>query len=376
MKSQVAVAMDVAEAVVCKDGRKFRLELFDSEKHKSQVMKIFTDNLTEEWKGCSAHKWARAQQYIAESCSGDLSHVADVYLRFWVCVNEEDDAVCGMVGLEQTGKEEGELRRMHLKREYRGLGLGSLLVDAVLRFGRRVVGMRRVELSTPEHNTRSIWFYKQCGFVDTGRREPTHGLEDEPMAFLAFDLQRSNDVVLFADSIALHRLSRWFDPFRKLVYVGAFNGDKDEFFDLFCSQPHLEQKPSRLIARNSSRSQAAALLNSPDALVFLAGGSCEDGYENKAKKGKRISSFFYRIFALERLGVEELNECGGVAGLSAGAMVLAANFVGTDDGELHRGFGRIKSKILICVHEEATNWADARAQAARFATPVLCIPTG
>jgi len=147
----------------------------------------------------------------------------------------------------------------------------------VLRFARNS-GLRRVELSTPEHNARSILFYHQCGFVDTGRREPTHGLDDEPMVFLAFELLlRTNDVALFADSVALLRLERWFEPFRQLVYVGAFNGDRDEFFDLFCSQPHLAQKPSRLDVRSCSRDQAVALLNSPGALVFLAGGSCEDG---------------------------------------------------------------------------------------------------
>jgi hypothetical protein len=100
----------------------------------------------------------------------------------------------------------------------------------------------------------------------------------------------------------------------------------------------------------------------------------------KKEKKKEDASFVFlkkknRMFALERCGVEELNSSGGVAGLSAGAMVLAPSFV-DEKGELQRGFGRLKCNILISVHEEASGWEDAKKQFEKFKIPVLCIPTG
>ncbi len=82
------------------------------------------------------------------------------------------------------------------------------------------------------------------------------------------------------------------------------------------------------------------------------------------------------MFALERCGIEELNVCGKALGLSAGAMVLAPNYVSSDGEFLERGFGRIRINILIHVHEEGTQWEEAKKQSQKFQIPVLCIPTG
>lgn len=232
-----------------------------------------------QWRGAGvqAWMWEKAQVYIEESCRGDLSSVANVYLRFWVCLCCDTGEVAGMVGLQDLGQGVAELRRMHLKREFRGFGLGSVLVECLLRFARNCAGIRRVELSTPEHNSRSILFYKQCGFLDSGRRQATHGIEEEQMVFLFMDLALSRDVVLFADSIALHKFEKWFEPFLKLVYVGAFNGEIDGFFDVFASQKHLRLPAERFVAKSSSRMEAKRVFEDAEKLVFLSGGSCEEG---------------------------------------------------------------------------------------------------
>ncbi len=165
-------------------------------------------------------------------------------------------------------------------------------------------------------------------------------------------------VWLFADSIALLKLPAWWAPapqHRPIVYVGAFNGDVPEFFELFASQA-LERPPEHFVAERSTRAAASAVFEDPTALVFLSGGECEAGMD-----------------ALEHCGVDEVR--GRCAGLSAGAMVLAPQWE-DESGELRRGLGGFGCRVLVAVHDEAAGWAAARGQAHRHGLPVLCIPTG
>ncbi len=145
-------------------------------KHRQEVVHIFSANLTEEWGAYGAEVLEKvAVPYIAHSCSTDLADIPTVYAKFWVCVDRDaQDRVVGMVGLQRTGPAEGELRRMHFRPEYRGQGLGSKLVAALL-FYARFHGYETVELSTPEHNKAGMRFYKRCGFLECERRTPVPG---------------------------------------------------------------------------------------------------------------------------------------------------------------------------------------------------------
>ena len=56
--------------------------------------------------------------------------VEDVTIDHLALVAEQGGAVCGLIGLEQF-KQLGLLRSLVIAREYRGAGLGGLLVDAL-----------------------------------------------------------------------------------------------------------------------------------------------------------------------------------------------------------------------------------------------------
>lgn len=157
-------------------------------------------------------------------------------------------------------------------------------------------------------------------------------------------------VYFFADSIALYNSSGWWQPFANIYYVGAFNGDQEEFFDLFLGQSFRAEDAVRHLLLGPSTSQE---LRDPKSMLFLSGGSCERGMQ-----------------ALANVGVTDLNHIGGVAGLSAGAMVIMRHFIGAD-GHIHQGLGKYDG-FLISVHDEENDWHDAREHAD---WGVLCIPS-
>jgi hypothetical protein len=145
---------------------------------------------------------------------------------------------------------------------------------------------------------------------------------------------------LFADSFALLELVGWWRPFKKVVYSGCCNEEATEFFHLFCSQkfePNVEV--SHFNALKSTREAAQALFQQ-DFLFFIAGGTCEEG-----------------MLLLDGVGIDEVAQ--PVAGLSAGAMILFAEFL-DEENELERGLARLPGRWLIQVHDEGNDWKAGR----------------
>ena len=106
------------------------------------------------------------QKYIEKSEEGDLKDFSATYDRFWVLLDRsQDDRVCGMVGLERLGDSDiGELRRMHLRDGgIRGRGLGGTMLSLLLQYA-WTHDYNEIQLSTPEHNERSVHFYQKHGF--------------------------------------------------------------------------------------------------------------------------------------------------------------------------------------------------------------------
>ena len=139
----------------------------NTEEHGERVREIFRDNLMEEWKDkpfTTPKIQENVDKYVAESCDNDLKDFSKVYERFWVLLDASDDSVCGMVGLQRMGScDMGEITRMHMDSQRRGQGLGSELLAHVMEYA-WVHDYYELQLSTPEHNDRSIEFYKKHGF--------------------------------------------------------------------------------------------------------------------------------------------------------------------------------------------------------------------
>lgn len=90
---------------------------------------------------------------------------------FFVAVDEAQ--VIGTAGIALVEPGLFELRKMYLRPEARGRGVGQLLFDACLAHA-RAHGGRRIVLDTTEKMTTAIAFYERNGFVrdDTQRRAP------------------------------------------------------------------------------------------------------------------------------------------------------------------------------------------------------------
>ncbi|UCE61121.1 MAG: GNAT family N-acetyltransferase [Phycisphaerales bacterium] len=96
----------------------------------------------------------------------DLEDIEANYIRAggtFEVVEDDDGRIIGCVGLHRIGEGVCELRKMYLKREARGKGLGkTLLKRSIERAGK--LGFRRVELETAAPLKEAIALYEQYGF--------------------------------------------------------------------------------------------------------------------------------------------------------------------------------------------------------------------
>jgi GNAT superfamily N-acetyltransferase len=78
-------------------------------------------------------------------------------------VLRENDAPAGCGGIQLFGTEYGELKRMYVRPQFRGLGFGKLLLDHLADYA-RTHGVGLLRLETGIHQTAAIGLYEQWGF--------------------------------------------------------------------------------------------------------------------------------------------------------------------------------------------------------------------
>jgi len=97
-------------------------------------------------------------------------------VTFFVTRYEGKPAGCG--GLKLFGSEYGEVKRMYVRPEYRGKGLGRLILNCLADFARKhQVGLLRLE--TGIYQTEAIGLYERCGFH---RRPPFGEYREDPLS--------------------------------------------------------------------------------------------------------------------------------------------------------------------------------------------------
>ncbi|KAM6132373.1 putative N-acetyltransferase camello [Pterocles gutturalis] len=104
--------------------------------------------------------------YIDRCLAGDLRDIAAAYApaagaRFWVA--EADERVVGTAGVRPAEDGELALKRMVVRKEYRGLGIGTALCRAALAFARES-GCRAVVLNTLTVQREARALYERVGF--------------------------------------------------------------------------------------------------------------------------------------------------------------------------------------------------------------------
>ena len=102
----------------------------------------------------------------------DLDDPAAVYAAVWVAVRAE--RVVGSVALRRLGPDELELKRMYLRPEERGRGIGRRLLDTALLWARDH-GARAVRLDTTERMEAARHLYETYGFVRVPGKAPRQG---------------------------------------------------------------------------------------------------------------------------------------------------------------------------------------------------------
>ncbi len=105
--------------------------------------------------------------YTEERVKADLARGVRYYFL------EEDGEVCGCVAREKASPEVGYLERLAVLPERRGQGFGRALVEHVLAEARSI-GLRRVSIGIISEDTRLKAWYRQFGFVETGRKTFEH----------------------------------------------------------------------------------------------------------------------------------------------------------------------------------------------------------
>ena len=96
----------------------------------------------------------------------------------------EDDATAGCVALRKLSDGECEMKRLYVKPEFRGAGIGRKLADAVLREA-RTIGYTKMYLDTLASMKEAGGLYRSMGFEET---EPYRYNPCEDCRFMALEL--------------------------------------------------------------------------------------------------------------------------------------------------------------------------------------------
>jgi putative acetyltransferase len=107
--------------------------------------------------------------YPSESRHGyDVDKLLREQVAFFVVREDGVAACCG--GVQLFGTEYGELKRMYVRPEFRGRGLGKLMLEHLADHARRN-GARLLRLETGIHQKEAIGLYESFGF----KRVPPFG---------------------------------------------------------------------------------------------------------------------------------------------------------------------------------------------------------
>jgi len=80
-------------------------------------------------------------------------------------LEEKSGSIIGAYGLYRLDEQTCELRKMYLDKEYRGRGLGRMLLEDAMSKARRL-GFKRIVLETASVLKEAIALYKSYGFVE------------------------------------------------------------------------------------------------------------------------------------------------------------------------------------------------------------------
>jgi GNAT superfamily N-acetyltransferase len=115
--------------------------------------------------------------YPAESRHGySVEKLLRQGVAFFVIRYNGEPAGCG--GVQLYGTEYGELKRMYVRPQFRGMGLGKLMIAHIEKYAREQ-SVRLLRLETGVHQLAAIGLYEQSGFKSIG---PFGEYHDDPLS--------------------------------------------------------------------------------------------------------------------------------------------------------------------------------------------------
>lgn len=106
----------------------------------------------------------------------DVEKLITEGVAFFVTRHNSAPAGCG--GLKLFGAAYGEVKRMYVRPQYRGLGLGKLMLNHLIGYARER-GIRLLRLETGIRQVEAIGLYEQMGFR---RISPFGAYEEDPLS--------------------------------------------------------------------------------------------------------------------------------------------------------------------------------------------------
>ena len=149
------------------------IEIVSAYDHLTEIRELFreyTDMLVAE--DPSFQEYLNIQHYDSE-----LDHPADKYGLPWgrLLLALYSGAPAGCIALRRIDAQSCEMKRLYVRPEFRGKGIGSLLVQRIISDA-RAIGYRRMLLDTLPFLERAIQMYRDAGF----REIPIYN--DSPMS--------------------------------------------------------------------------------------------------------------------------------------------------------------------------------------------------
>ena len=115
--------------------------------------------------------------YPAESRHGfSVEKLLQEGVAFFITRHEGVAAGCG--GVKLFGSEYGEIKRMYVRPQYRGLGMAKLMLEHLEAYAREH-GVRLLRLETGIHQGEAIGLYERMGFRLIG---PFGGYRQDPLS--------------------------------------------------------------------------------------------------------------------------------------------------------------------------------------------------
>lgn len=97
----------------------------------------------------------------------DLNNIKKNFDIFYVV--EDNHKIIGTIGLQKHKDKIARLKRLYLKKEYRGKGIGEKLLNRIINFAK--LKYNKIILSTYPEMERAILLYKKNGFKEFKRNE-------------------------------------------------------------------------------------------------------------------------------------------------------------------------------------------------------------